>query len=202
MKYYIDKEHTRTLIFNGETKTLGRIVALRDVHNPHMLKSVAKGQQGGFVEICDDGSEILAQDGESWICKSCVVLKSCYVGGNALVSGGSGLMKNTRVINDGVIHGTLCEPENRVAVCGAATVENSVIFGDLNMMGNASIKGCQHKKGYVRMEDESQLTSCYIFADGHGIALKNKESLTAQCLKGEGLLGDERLKMVNLEKVK
>lgn len=202
MKYIIDKEHTRTFIFNGKARTLGRIIALRDVHNPHMTKTVERGQQGGYVEICDDGSEILSQDGESWICKGCMALKTCYVGGNGLVAGGSGLMQNTTIINDGVINGSFCEPQNRVSVCGSAVIDSSIVYGDVNMMGKSMLRGCQHKEGYLRMEDESKLLSCVIYAKGHGIALKNKQAFTNLCLDGEGYEDDSRMKFSNLERVK
>lgn len=200
MKYYIDKEHTRTFIFEGKVKTLGRVIALRDIKNPHL--AIQKGQRGGFVEICDDGSEILSQDGESWICKGCFALKSCYIGGNGLVSGGSGLLKNTTVINSGVIHGSFCDPKDRISVCGSAIIDNSVVFGDVNMMGNAVMRGCNHKKGYIRMEDDSKLTGCVIYAQGSGIALKDKQSMYKNCLSGEGYMDDERVQITELERVK
>ena len=127
---------------NGKILKFYRIVANRDINNPHGL--IKKGEKGGYIV---EGA--LSQEDESWVDSKSIVGPDCYIGGNGYVED-SMLFHSVRVGNSGAIISSKVMPKTITTVFGGSMICDCQINGDVVLSGEARLDSCS-VEGHLSM---------------------------------------------------
>jgi len=114
-------------------KTMYQIKALIDIP----MHNVKAGDLGGYVEAECNLSQIIWHT--AWITQNAIVYDLAYIFGNALIDGSTKVYGNARVYENAHITGHSFI-FGKAKIHGDVTVEDSDIFGSVNISGNFRIK--------------------------------------------------------------
>lgn len=179
LKFHYDEKDKKFATLDEEKIELVRIVADRDIKNPHC--EIKAGDLGGYVvrgTLCDEG--------ESWIDEKSVVGPHCFVGGNGYVSQ-SVLAHDVRVGGEGAIVDSLINPTRMTTVHAGGKIIKSKIKGNCFLSGEARVDTCDIKKGDLSMTDDAKLLFCVVKATtSEGLSMFGDLTLQGKTITGFG----------------
>ena len=149
IKKYAITAISRDVTVCGETKTVYRIIALKDFTieawngRKVFAKEIHVGDLGGYVESEDN----LSQDGNCWVDNKATVCGDALVSENAYVGGHAWVVDNARVYGNA-----------KVSI-------GSKLFGHSEVSGDAWVYGMTLLKGNVKLTDNAHVCSTTIDGD-------------------------------------
>lgn len=149
IKKYAITAISRDVTVCGETKTVYRIIALKDFTieawngRKVFAKEIHAGDLGGYIESEDN----LSQDGNCWVDNKATVCGDALVSENAYVGGHAWVVDNARVYGNA-----------KVSI-------GSKLFGHSEVSGDAWVYGMTLLKGNAKLTDNAHVCSTTIDGD-------------------------------------
>lgn len=138
LKYKIDKTQKKEFLYKGVSKTVYKIIAMKDFGN------VRAGDKGGYIEA----EKNLSQEGDCWVFPNSVVLDNAIVKDRAIVNSG-GIISGNVQIKD-------------LAIVLASNISGNAIIMDESIVRDSEINSKEENSNEVIVFNKSTLSDCNV----------------------------------------